>query len=122
MPPPPPPPPARPLGVAILAILEFILGALALLLGLAFIALAPMLTSMLSSLPLPTALELLLGILGVIFLVSGAVALLVGWGLWAGKGWAWWLTVILQALRNTTSLKRAFSAFHNPEIRASRRF
>ncbi|MFZ8855545.1 MAG: hypothetical protein ACO2OQ_05220, partial [Thermofilaceae archaeon] len=104
LPPPPPPPPARPLGVAILAILEFILGALALLLGLAFIALAPMLTSMLSSLPLPAALELLLGILGVIFLVGGAVALLVGWGLWAGKGWAWWLTVILQALGIVSSL------------------
>ncbi|MCC6059112.1 MAG: hypothetical protein LM563_02580 [Thermofilum sp.] len=100
----PPPPPARPLGVAILAVLEFIFGALALLLGLAFIALAPTLTSMLSSLPLPAALELLLGILGVIFLVSGAVALLVGWGLWAGKGWAWWLTVILQALGIVSSL------------------
>uniref|UniRef100_A0A7C4BAU8 DUF2127 domain-containing protein n=1 Tax=Thermofilum pendens TaxID=2269 RepID=A0A7C4BAU8_THEPE len=100
----PPPPPTRPLGITVLAILEFIFGTLALLLGLAFIALAPMLKSMLSSFPLPAALELLLGVLGLILLVGGTLSLLVGWGLWTGKGWAWWLVVILEALGIASSL------------------
>jgi len=46
----------------------------------------------------------LLGGLGVFLVVIGALALLVGWGLWTGKGWAWWLTVILQALNIVLSL------------------
>jgi len=100
----PPPLPARPLGVTVLAILEFIFGSLALLLGLAFIAFAPFITSLLPSSQLPITLELLAGILGAAILAGGAVALLIGWGLWMGKGWAWWLTVVIYTLNLLSSL------------------
>jgi len=40
----------------------------------------------------------MVGILGIFFIVVGLLGLVVGWGLWTGKGWAWWLTVIFRGL------------------------
>jgi lysylphosphatidylglycerol synthetase-like protein (DUF2156 family) len=90
------PRPSRPLGVTVVAILQF-LGGILLVLGGAALAALPQLVG----LPL---FGFLLGGLGVFLVVIGALALLVGWGLWTGKGWAWWLTVILQALNIVLSL------------------
>uniref|UniRef100_A0A7J3X996 DUF2127 domain-containing protein n=1 Tax=Thermofilum pendens TaxID=2269 RepID=A0A7J3X996_THEPE len=98
------PPPARPLGVTVLAVLGFIFGTLALLLGLVFIALAPVIKSMLYSFPLPMSLEVLLGILEAALLVGGAVTLPISWGLWIGKKRAWWLTVVIYVLNLLSSL------------------
>ena len=92
------PRPPRPLGVTVVAILQ-ILGGILLVLGGAALAAVPQLVE----LPLP-GFGFLFGGLGAFFIVIGILALLVGWGLWAGKGWAWWLTVILQALGIVSSL------------------
>lgn len=93
---PPPPPRQRPTGITVLALLEFILGGLAILLGIAFIALGPYISQLMPG--LPPLISLLVGGLGIGFLLAGLIGLVVGWGLWTGKGWAWWLTVILEAL------------------------
>jgi lysylphosphatidylglycerol synthetase-like protein (DUF2156 family) len=92
------PRPPRPLGVTVVAILQ-ILGGILLVLGGAALAALPQLVE----LPLP-GFGLLFGGLGALLIIIGILALLVGWGLWAGKGWAWWLTVILQALGIVSSL------------------
>lgn len=102
--PPPPPPRIRPLGVTILAILEFVGGVLALLLGLFFMAVGPYVAELFAGTAVPPLLSALLGVLGVVFLVAGLVALLVGWGLWTGKGWAWWIVVVLEVLGVVSSL------------------
>jgi hypothetical protein len=73
----------------VVAILQFLGGALLVLAGAALAAL-PQLVEL--SLP---GFGLLFGGFGAFLIVIGILALLVGWGLWAGKGWAWWLTVIL---------------------------
>ncbi len=93
------PRPPRPLGVTVVAILQILGGALLVLAGAALAALPQLV-----ELPLPGFGPLLLGGLGAFLIVIGILALLVGWGLWAGKGWAWWLTVILQALGIASSL------------------
>jgi uncharacterized membrane protein (DUF2068 family) len=92
----PPPPRQRPTGITVLALLEFILGGLAILLGIVFIALVPYMSELLHG--LPALLFLQVGVLGIVFLVAGLIGLVVGWGLWTGKEWSWWLTVVLEAL------------------------
>jgi lysylphosphatidylglycerol synthetase-like protein (DUF2156 family) len=82
----------------VVAILQILGGALLVLAGAALAALPQLV-----ELPLP-GFGPLLGGLGAFLIVIGILALLVGWGLWAGKGWAWWLTVILQALGIVSSL------------------
>uniref|UniRef100_A0A7C4BAG2 DUF7144 domain-containing protein n=1 Tax=Thermofilum pendens TaxID=2269 RepID=A0A7C4BAG2_THEPE len=95
----PPPPRQRPTGITILALLEFIGGGLTILLGIAFLALGPVIAA-----GLPSFLSVLVGALGGVFIVMGLIGVVLGWGLWTGKGWAWWITVILQALSLLTGL------------------
>jgi len=92
----PPPPRQRPTGITVLSLLEFIGGGLAIQLGIAFIALEPYISQLLTA--LPPLISLRVGFLGRVFLLAGLIGLVNGWGLWTGKGWAWWLTVILEAL------------------------
>ncbi len=40
----------------------------------------------------------LFGLLGATSILLGILGLLLAWGLWVGKSWAWWITVILSAL------------------------
>jgi len=87
--------PPRPTGIAILAILGFIGGILALLGGALFIAVAGsgILTSygvgMFSG---------FVSILGGVIIVLGLFTLFVSWGMWSGKSWAWYLAVVLYAI------------------------
>jgi hypothetical protein len=93
--------PSRPTGIAILAILELIGGVIVLLAGIGLAALGG---SLLTALGYPVfgGLAALIGgglaVIGGGLAVFGLVALGVGWGLWTGKGWAWWLAVILSIL------------------------
>jgi hypothetical protein len=41
---------------------------------------------------------------GVVIIIVGLLAVLLGWGMWAGKEWAWLLAVILYALGALSSL------------------
>ncbi len=93
----PPPRPERPLGVTILAVLSILGGALLILVGILAAALGAVFASALASsmhgIPLILAAEI-----GIVLIIGGAIELLIGWGLWKGAGWAWWLTVIFDAL------------------------
>lgn len=107
----------RPVGVTIIAILAIIGGILLLFGGIAFVALAPILSqintisdnnSSNSSFSLningtdvtvpKNALFLFggfLGIIGGMLIVIGIAGFVVAWGLLTGKGWAWIVTIIV---------------------------
>lgn len=38
------------------------------------------------------------GLIGVVTLLLGIIGLIVTYGMWTGKGWAWWLTIILSII------------------------
>jgi hypothetical protein len=89
----PPPAPSRPIGVAILAILVVLIGALLLLVAIGvfllsgFIALAGLPTFGLAG-----------SFVGVILLIVALLWIGVGLGLWHLRSWAWWLAVIVMVL------------------------
>ena len=107
-PPPPPPPPSiypppsgapappltRPTGVTILAILEWIMGALAVLGSLGTIAVSGF----------AGAFGGFMVIMGLVSLAIGVANIVVGWGLWTLKKWAWNIAVVLGALGILISL------------------
>jgi lysylphosphatidylglycerol synthetase-like protein (DUF2156 family) len=81
----------QPAGVGVLALLTIISGIIILLLGfLMFISLVSMGTKM--RMPM----FYIIGIANFFtFLLFGSITTILGWGLWFGKKWAWWITVIL---------------------------
>jgi len=81
----PPPPGTRPTGVTILAILEWIAGAFAILGSLGTVALSGFVG----------AFGGFMVIMGIITLVIGVANIVVGWGLWTLKKWAWNIAMIL---------------------------
>ncbi len=98
----------RPLGVTILAILAMISGILTIIGGIAFISLGPLL-SMAAHRGAGAALALSFiapfgTALGAVFVVIGIISLIVGWGLWKGSSWAWYLSVILLAISLISSV------------------
>ena len=40
----------------------------------------------------------IIGLVGGFLIVVGLFAILVGWGMWTGKSWAWYLAVVLYGL------------------------
>jgi len=100
----------RPIGVTILAILEVLVGILALFGSLGMFALAALLNSadfmeqlneMGQQIPqfLIDSGPMLFLILGVVLLVFAIVAFILAWGFLKGKKWAWWLGVIFSVLQ-----------------------
>lgn len=89
--------PERPLGVTILAILLLIEAILALLSGLFLMAVGTVM------LPIP-----LLGLAIVGFstfgMIFGVIGLFLVYGLWTGRSWGWWLTLIIAVLIAALSL------------------
>ena len=116
----------RPVGVTIIAILAIIGGILLLFGGIAFVALAPILSqintiedndSSNSSFSLningtdvtvpKNALFIFGGFLGIIggaLIVIGIAGFVVAWGLLTGKGWAWIVTIIVAIISITLNL------------------
>ena len=99
----------RPLGVAILAVLDIIVGILAFIGGIAATAVSTIVNdpeirdairdAMISAgiADVDAVLDILatvLLVIGAIMFVMGLVGIVVGWGLWAGKQWAWIIAVI----------------------------
>ncbi len=83
----------RPVGVTIIAVLDIIVGVIALLGGiLGFLGLGLVWGR------LPTIIDAAGGVLLGIAIILGLVALFVGWGLWTLRPWAYWATVILEIL------------------------
>lgn len=87
--------PARPTGIAILAILDFLGGILALLGGAFMIGIGG--TGILSQFGYG-AYSGFVSAFGGLAIIVGIFAILVGWGMWTGKEWAWVLAIILYAL------------------------
>jgi hypothetical protein len=81
----------QPAGVGVLALLTIIIGIIILLLGLLmFISFVSV--SAQTRMPM----FYIIGIANLIaFLPLGSIIIILGWGLWFGKKWAWWITVIL---------------------------
>lgn len=88
------PRPSRPIGVAILAILVVLVGALFLLSALGVL----LLTGFAAIRGLPTFFGLTGAFLGAILLIVALVFIGVGLGLWNLRSWAWWLAVIVLVL------------------------
>ena len=68
----------RPLGVTIIAILVAVIGVLGIILALTFLAAAPS--------------------IAIFDIIIGVLNLVIAWGLWTLKPWAFWTTVILEAI------------------------
>jgi hypothetical protein len=95
----------RPTGVAILAILGFIVSILTILAGIGGLVLSAFITGILNALGSNTIASAVAGlavaILSVGVLLAGLIYLLLSWGLWSGKNWAriiWIIFSILGAL------------------------
>lgn len=94
----------RPLGVTILAVLDFLGGALCILLGLGFMLGMGIVGTMVGRSGQEGAggaMAMLAGlgvVAGVIFLISAAIAIAIGWGLWKLKNWARIITIVFSAL------------------------
>jgi len=114
--PPPPPPRVRPTGVTILAILGFIGAALFIFAGIALVALGPLILSIMGESMSHPFLALIAGGLDVFLFVLGGIELVISWGLWTGRGWAWWLTVIFSALSLLLSLVFLALMFLTPSL------
>jgi len=99
---------ARPMGVAVLAVLVALAGILALVGALVLGVLAETMTEFIESaiieyggMVIPDVagfVEAMLLVIAVVAAVMGILALIDAYGLWIGAGWAWWLTIILSAL------------------------
>lgn len=99
---------ARPIGVAILAILVALAGILALFGAVVLGIVAGTMTEFIESaiidyggMVIPDIegfLEAMLLVIAAVAAVMGILALIDAYGLWTGAGWAWWLTIILSAL------------------------
>ncbi len=93
-------PRSRPIGVAILAILVILVGAIFLLGAIALFFIAPLAVFR----GLPTFFGLAGAVLGAIFLIFALVFIGVGLGLWHLRSWAWWLAIIVLILAIVGSL------------------
>jgi len=95
-----PPARSRPIGVAILAILIILVGAIFLLAALGLFLLA----GFAAFRGLPTFFGLGGALLGTVFLIFALVFIGVGLGLWHLRSWAWWLAIIVLVLAIVGSL------------------
>ncbi len=97
------PRPPRPLGVAILAILEIIIGVIDILVGIVllfgfFFAVS------IFGFGMYAGFELFLLPLALFLLIFGLFAFILAFGLWSGQGWAWVLSIILAVIGLVVSL------------------
>ena len=98
----------RPTGVAVLAILAAIGGILALIGAAALGILAGAMEEFMESIMLEYGaavipgmgefIEALVLAIAAVAAIFGILYLIAAYGLWTGKGWAWWLTIILSIL------------------------
>ncbi len=88
----------RPLGVSVIAALAFLFGALEVIGGILALTFSASFGVMMGGKEGAAAGALVGTMVGLPLLITGIISLVVGWGLWNGKGWAWWLTVIFTAL------------------------
>jgi len=99
----------RPTGVTILAILQFIGGALSLLGGLALMAFGGSAVNTgageVAAIP---------AMLGIVLILSGIIGLVAGYGLFTLKGWGWLLAIIFSVLNIISGLLNLFQGANIP--------
>jgi len=105
----------RPLGVAILAVLDIIAGILAALVGLLSVIAGGFLWAYLETFIGPPGtiggfLGAIVTAVGVVILVVGAISVVLGWALWGGKEWARILFIILSVIGILFGLLVLFAA------------
>jgi hypothetical protein len=94
----------RPVGVSIIAVLEFIGAGICLLAGIATLVGASFLGAMFSQAQAQGApaaggfMAMLGGAISIVFFVFAAIAGLLGWGLWTLKSWARIVVIVLSAI------------------------
>lgn len=87
---------ARPDGVTILAVLDGLGAAILLGFGMIMVMAGPFVGSLA---PFAGAFAgLILSAVGLLFVFLGVITFVVAWGLWNGKKWAWWFTVVFSVL------------------------
>ena len=85
----------RPTGVTILAILEIIAGILMFLGAAGMMVLA----SIGGTVPIAgIVFGVFATIMALVLVILGIIAFILAYGLWNGKGWAWWLTIIFSVI------------------------
>jgi hypothetical protein len=91
----------RPVGVTILAILDFLGAAICILGGIGMLVGGGAIATAISRQAGASGAGIVAGLgaaLGVVFLVCAAISALLGWGLWTLKNWARIITIVLLAL------------------------
>lgn len=88
---------ARPVGIAILAILNFIGVAFLLLFGLLALVAGSMVTGMLGGEDAGIG-AILGGIIGFVFIAGAIIPAIVGYGLWNGRSWAWYVQLVFTGI------------------------
>lgn len=85
----------RPMGIAILAILEVLVGVISLIFGILIVVLAGWigLTGV-----FPVLLGGLFGVIGGILIIVGIFSFVIAYGLWNGYGWAWTIGLVFAIL------------------------
>ena len=94
--------PVRPAGVTILAILQILGGVLIFFVGILAVSVSGM-TSTLGGYDYGH-LTGIMWMVGGVLIVGGLIGAGLGYGLWKGKGWAWWATLIFSILAMLGSL------------------
>ena len=93
----------RPTGVAILAILEAIVGIYYLITGFGEFLSASIISTIASGIP-SDILPLIASAIGTLLILFGLVSLFLAWGLWTGKGWARMVALVFAILSIILSL------------------
>lgn len=99
----------RPLGITLIAIILFLAGATAFMVGIsALIHGTPLdaLWTMNSSFPPGFQLTFAGMAFGVFIIILGLVILYTGWGLLKGHKWAWWMAVIIFSINGISNIAR----------------
>lgn len=94
----------RPTGVAILAILEGIVGIYYLVAGFGEFIAAAVIRSLALSGIAPEIMPIIPRVLGTLLMIVGILSLLLAWGIWTGKGWARMAALVLAILSIILSL------------------
>jgi hypothetical protein len=101
----------RPRGITIVAVVLAALGVLSVLFGALFAILA---IAGNGQAGITADQVTLVEAVGIVYLVIGLAQVFVAWALWGLKRWAWWLTVILQAV----SVLQALGAMAFTDVRS----
>ena len=86
----------RPFGVTLLAVLHVIQALVVFLVGVVVVAVGELVSRRLFG--VPHLLRGILWVIGAVLIILRLLYLVLAYGLWTGKGWAWWISLLLAGL------------------------